>query len=145
MALSLVAWLLLAAPAAPVVAVVDVSLPDAVYEDVSRALADDVVTALEKAGLSASRVDENELPPEGCRAGPCLEALARARRVQALVVVDATEKGPDVEVSVMALLATNGRPLGAKRFVAGKRAKKALTLFSASVARALEPVDGGRR
>lgn len=145
---ALLCLLLSATPTTPttapsLVAVVDVSASDAVYEDVSRGLAEDVVAALAKAGLAASRVDENELPPEGCRAGPCLEKVARTRQARALVIVDAKEEGPLVEVSVMALDAADGRPLGAKRYTAGKKAAGALRRFSLELARALSPRDAG--
>lgn len=144
MPLTLFSTLLLLATPRPVVAVVDVSRPDAVYGDVSRGLADDVVIALGRVGLAASRVEEDELPPEGCRAGPCLEVVARDRAAQALVVLDADEKGSTVEVSVMALQGSNGRPLAAKRYVSGPRAAKALARFAAELARALGGFDAGR-
>lgn len=142
--LSLIVSAVLLAPPRPVVAVVDVSRPDAVYEDVSRALADDVVAELEKVRLDASRVEEQELPAEGCRAGPCLEALARTRAAQALVLLDANEKGPVVEVSVMALRGSDGRPLASKRYVAGGDARKALLRFARALAQSLATGDGGR-
>jgi hypothetical protein len=141
--LVLLSLVLLASPR-PVVAVVDVSRPDAVYEDVSRALAADVAAALGKVGLDASRVEEDELPQEGCRAGPCLEVVARARAAQALVLLDANEKGSVIEVSVMALRGSDGRPLAAKRYVSGASATKALARFARDLARSLGAADGGR-
>ena len=136
------ALLALALAADPRVAVVDASAPDAVYEDVSRGLADEVVEALLKAGLMAHRVEEQELPEGGCRAGPCLEQVARAQKADVLVVLDAREKGRAVAVGVLALDGRTGRPLAGQRYVAGPKAAKALKTFSAQVARALAPRDG---
>jgi hypothetical protein len=138
---ALVVALVLAA--GPRVAVLDASAPDAVYEDVSRALADEVVAALTAAGLSAKRVEEEELPGAGCRSGPCLEAVARAQRAEVLVVLDAREKGKGVAVGVLALEGRTGRPLGGQRYAAGPEAGKALRRFATKLARALPARDGG--
>lgn len=103
----------------PRVAVVDVSAPDAIYEDVSRGLADQVVEALRQAGAEAVRIEEAELPAGGCRLGPCLGVLARAKQAQVVVMLDATEvdqKHSGVEVA--ALGARDGRPIAARRYVA---------------------------
>jgi hypothetical protein len=131
----------------PRAAVLDASAPDAVYEDVSRGLADEVVEALARAGLTARRVEEEELPEAGCRAGPCLEQVAKGQQADVLVVLDAREKGKgkamSVAVGVLALDGRTGRPLAGQRYVAGPKAAKALKTFAAKVARALAPRDGG--
>ncbi|MHB8874350.1 MAG: hypothetical protein ACYC8T_11740 [Myxococcaceae bacterium] len=139
------------AQAAPKAVVIDVSAPDAVYEDVSRALAERVVGALKSAGFEAVRIDESELPEQGCRIGPCLGVVARARKAQVVVIVDATEQEKGgVGVNVAALWAADGRPLAATRFsVDGKGTKpaKALERFGAQLLAAVRPLhkpgDGG--
>jgi hypothetical protein len=131
----------------PRTAVLDASAPDAIYEDVSRALADDAVAALAAAGLSAHRVEEDELPEGGCRSGPCLERVAQAQRAEVLVVLDAREvgrgKAKSVAVGVLALDGRTGRPLAGQRYTAGPRARAALTAFAGKVARAVAAADGG--
>jgi hypothetical protein len=123
------------APATLKVAVVDVSAPDAIYEDVSRKLALDVAEALTKAGTVAVRVDENELPPDGCRIGPCLGEVAKSQGAHVLVTVDCVEvDASSTRVAVTALWGTNGEPLAGGRYVAGnKKAAKALARFAADV------------
>src|SRR5687767_6247968 len=69
--------------------VLDVSAEDAVYEDESRELAIEVVDAFNAKGAVARRIDESELPPRGCKAGPCLEKVAKGSDV--LVTVDVVE------------------------------------------------------
>lgn len=127
--------LLLATPSPVRVSVVDVSASDAVYEDVSRALAEDVVRALNKAGASAERVDERELPEDGCRAGPCLEVIAKAHKADVLVALDAVEDGEKTKVGVLALDGRIGLPLTAVRYVvaAPGGAPKPVTAFAADV------------
>jgi hypothetical protein len=129
------------------VVVVDVSAPDAVYEDVSRALAEEVVTALGDAGLAAVRIDENELPEKGCRIGPCLGQVAKARHARAVVIVDATELDKKrTAVSVAAMAARDGMPIGAKRYAVkeGAKAPKDLKAFATEIARKLLPApDAG--
>lgn len=133
------------------VAVVDVSKSDAIYEDVSRGLADQVVAALNGAGLVAVRVDEREVP-RGCRVGPCLEKIVRAQQAQVLVLVDATEVDEKKNgVGAAALWGLDGRPLSAARYTVplmGKRVPKKLAAFAADVAKQsfklTPPVDGGR-
>lgn len=123
----------LQAPAALKVAVVDVSAPDAIYEDVSRQLAAQVAEVLTKAGLVAVRVDENELPPGGCRIGPCLGEVAKAQGAQVVVTVDAEEVDERTSrVAVTALWGTNGEPLAGGRYVARglKKAPKGLSRFA---------------
>jgi hypothetical protein len=136
--------LALALAAGPRTAVLDASAPDAVYEDVSRGLADEVVVALEQAGFSARRVEEDELPPQGCRSGPCLETVARVQKAEVLVVLDAREKGKDVAVAVLALDGRTGRPLGGARYVAGPKAARALKKLAAQVHQGLGGADAGR-
>lgn len=120
------------------VAVVDVSAPDAIYEDVSRGLADEVVTALNGSGdYLAARVSENDLPEGGCRAGPCLEKVAKDTHADVVVLVDCVENGKKIDVSVLALYGRDGRPLGGKRYVVGKKAKKTLTAFIAQLTKAI--------
>ncbi len=120
------------------VAVVDVSAADAIYEDVSRGLTQDVVTALNAAGgYAATRVDENDLPEGGCRAGPCLEKVAREKHADVVVLVDCVESGERINISVLALWGRDGRPLGGKRYVSGKKAKKALAAFIAQLTKSI--------
>lgn len=134
------------------VVVIDVSAPDAIYEDVSRALADQVVQAMVSAGLEAERVDERELPDEGCRIGPCLGVIGRAHKAHVVVIVDAAEVDKKRSgVSVAALYGRDGRPLAAKRYTVegvGK-APKALGVFVAEVSREatalVAPPDAGTR
>lgn len=116
---------------APRVAVVDVSAPDAVYEDVSRELAEEVVASLSKAGFDAIRVDETEIPGgKRCPIGPCLGQVAKMVGAHVVVALDAAEvktvlRGgnatTDVQVSLTALLGINGEPLCAKRYFQGKK------------------------
>ncbi len=121
--LALAAALVLAQ--SPKAAVIDVSQPDAVYEDVSRALATQVSVALDGAGFEAVRVDENELPEEGCRAGPCLAKVAKDKKALVLVTLDATELDKKrTSVAVAALLGLNGMPLAGGRYVAVEGQKK---------------------
>jgi hypothetical protein len=141
----MVPLLALALAAAPVVVVVDVSASDAIYEDVSRGLAEALVEALQRAGFEAHRVDENQLPPDGCRAGPCLEAVARAHRADAVVLLDAAEDGPATRVSLMGLGGRDGRPLAGARYSLDKKAKKKVLGFIAQLHKALPPrPDAGR-
>jgi hypothetical protein len=122
--LALVAAALLS-QSSPKAAVVDVSAPDAVYEDVSRALATQVSVALNGAGFEAVRVDENELPEEGCRAGPCLAKVAKEKKALVLVTLDATELDKKkTSVAVAALLGLNGMPLAGGRYVSVEGQKK---------------------
>ncbi len=142
MLLFLVVIALAQAPApvpTPNVAVVDVSASDAVYEDVSRALADEVVEALRRAGAHASRVDEREVP-DGCRFGPCLGEVAKAQKAHVIVALDAVElDSKRTGVGITALWGYDGRPLAAQRYVAaGGKVKpaKAVTGFAAEVTKA---------
>lgn len=126
------------APATLRVAVVDVSAPDAIYEDVSRQLASQVAEALTKVGLVAVRVDENELPPGGCRIGPCLGEVAKAQGAHVVVTVDAEEVDESTSrVAVTALWGTNGEPLAGGRYVVRgqKKAPRALATFAADAAK----------
>lgn len=112
---ALVLWL---AQAPMRVAVIDVSKSDAIYEDVSRGIAEVVVAQLNKEGLSAIRVDESTLPAGGCREGPCLGAVAKAHQAQVLVALDAEEvTGTTSRVALAALGADDGRPLAVARCV----------------------------
>ena len=129
------------------VVVVDVSAADAVYEDVSRALAEQVVSELTAVALEAMRIDENELPEEGCRLGPCLGVVAKARRARVVVIVDAVEldKKGKTQVSVAAMAGHNGMPISAKRYVVkgpGKIAPE-LKAFVKDLANRLTPPDAG--
>ena len=109
----------------PKAAVIDVSASDAVYEDVSRGLAEQVAHALDGAGFDAVRVDENELPESGCRAGPCLAKVAKDHHALVLVTLDATEVDKThTQVALAALLGLNGLPLAGARYVAKQGAKK---------------------
>ena len=130
---------LVQSPAAPSpqAAVIDVSAPDAVYEDVSRALAEQVSAALNGAGFEAVRVDENELPEDGCRAGPCLAKVAKDKHAQVLVTLDATELDKKrTQVNVAALFGLNGMPLAGGRYVSkegDKKLPKELVAFTKKV------------
>jgi hypothetical protein len=128
----------------PQVAVIDISSEDAIYEDVSRRYTESLVEALGKEGITAVRVDETELPPEGCRLGPCLGVAARAKGALAVVTLDAeelSEKKSKVVVTVMR--ATNGEPLAGGRYELKsgvKKAPKGLTTFLAQVKKAMTKV-----
>jgi hypothetical protein len=145
--LSLVVALTLAQLPPSRVVVVDVSAPDAVYEDVSRALAEQVVAELKVLGLDAVRIDENELPEEGCRLGPCLGIVAKARQARVVVIVDAVEldKKGKTQVSVAAMAGHNGMPISAKRYVTKAQSKPAadLKVFVKDLVRRLTPPDAG--
>jgi hypothetical protein len=129
----------------PVVAVIDISPEDAIYEDISRGYAKALVEALEKEGVSAVRIDESELPPEGCRLGPCLGVAARGKGSLAVITLDAEEvdeKKSKVVVTMMR--ATNGEPLAGGRYelVQGKKkAPKGLVNFLSSVKKAMEKLQ----
>lgn len=99
------------------VAVLDVSAADAIYEDVSRALAEKVSDELLKKGFLSKRVDESEVPVDGCRIGPCLGVIAKSQSADVLVIVDAAEgaKGK-VEVVLSAMRGRDGLPLAAGKW-----------------------------
>jgi hypothetical protein len=124
---------------APRASVVDVSAPDAIYEDVSRGYAGDVVRALEKAGFDARRVDESELPQEGCHSGPCLAKVAKEQKADVVITLDATELEPKKNgVALAAMWGRNGEPLTVKRFtVKGAPPPKDLSAFATDVLNAL--------
>jgi hypothetical protein len=131
-------WLLaLVASQVPLkVAVVDVSAPDAIYEDVSRALATQAAEQLTRAGVMAVRIDEDELPPGGCRIGPCLGEVAKAQGADVVVTLDAEEVDASTSrVAVAALWGASGEPLAGGRYVARGVAKppKALKRFAVDV------------
>ena len=147
--LTLLATLLIAQPK---VAVIDVSAPDEVYEDESRALAEDVVMVLNKGGFIAERVDERELPLAGCRIGPCLGKVSVQRGAQVVVALDAKEL-PDkrVGVSMTAMRATDGLPLTAIRYAVkpGSKSPPELAQFAKDLLKhalkALAVPDAGMR
>ena len=132
----------------PRVVVLDVSAPDAIYEDVSRELATKVAESLTAAGFDATRLDESQLPPEGCRIGPCLGEVARAQKAKVVVIIDATELDKERSgVGVAALWARDGQPLATARFVAkGDKTKpaKALERFGAELMKRVRALQGGR-
>lgn len=141
----MLAWLVvlsLAQGQTPVtkVAVVDVSAPDAIYEDVSRALADAVVDALKATGLQAVRIDERDLPESGCRLGPCLGEAARAKEAQVVVMVDSTEAGDTASaVKLAGLWSNNGAPVAVAKYevkTGQKKVPKKLMKFAVEVAKA---------
>ncbi len=135
---------LLALGQSPRVAVIDISAEDAIYEDVSRRLAQSLAEALSEGGVSAVRIDEAQLPPEGCRLGPCLGVAARATGAQALVTLDAEEVSEAHKKVVVTLMrATNGEPLAGGRYElkAGmKKAPKGLLTFLERVKKAMAKV-----
>jgi hypothetical protein len=101
----------------PLVAVIDISAEDAIYEDISRRYAQSLAEALTEAGVPAVRVDESELSPEGCRLGPCLGVAARAKGALALVTLDAEEVSETKNKVVVTMMrATNGEPLAGGRY-----------------------------
>lgn len=122
------------------VSVLDVSAPDAIYEDVSRGLAERVSDELLKAGFLSRRADESELPGEGCRIGPCLAAIAQTQRADVLLLLDATEgaKGK-VEVSLTAMRGRDGLPLAAGKWSTTAEGKldKRLTKFISALQKAV--------
>ena len=126
---------------APQLAVIDISSEDAIYEDVSRRYAQSLVEALTKEGVSAVRVDESELPPEGCRLGPCLGVAARGKGALAVVTLDAEELSDTrSKVVVTVMRATNGEPLAGGRYelkVGAKKIPKGLTAFLTQVKKAM--------
>jgi hypothetical protein len=119
------------------VVVIDASAPDAIYEDVSRELAEQVVAELKKTGLTTHRIDENELPPGGCRFGPCLGRLAQEHQATVVVTLDAEEIDERrSRVGLAALWAHNGAPITASRYVAHRsQPSRQLRAFSATLAR----------
>jgi hypothetical protein len=125
----------------PQVAVIDISSEDAIYEDISRRYTESLVEALGKEGVNAVRIDESELPPEGCRLGPCLGVAARSKGAFAIITLDAEELSPKKTKVVMTLMrATNGEPLAGGRYElkAGvKKAPKGLIAFLAQVKKAM--------
>ncbi|MBL8956415.1 MAG: hypothetical protein JNK82_36915 [Myxococcaceae bacterium] len=127
--------------AAPTVVVLDVSAEDAVYEDESRELCLEAVDAFTAKGFTARRVDESELPPKGCKSGPCLEKVARGTDV--LVTLDAVEVGKNkLGVAVTALAGRTGMPLAGGRWHVEpktKRPPKELVAFVDKVLAALTP------
>lgn len=135
----LFALVLLASPLT--VVVLDVSAEDAVYEDESRALAIELVDFFNTRGFAARRVDEGELPREGCRAGPCLEKVARGSDVLVTVDVVELEKGK-LGVAVTALAGRTGMPLAGGRYQVGpktKRPPKELEAFAKKLLDAVTP------
>lgn len=121
--------------------VLDVSAEDAVYEDESRALAFEVVDALEAKGFAARRVDETELPPRGCRAGPCLEKVAKGSDVIVTLDVVELDQG-QLGAAVTALAGKNGMPLAGGRYQVGpksKRPPKELEQFVSKLLDAFKP------
>jgi hypothetical protein len=126
--------------------VVDVSAPDAVYEDVSRGLAEQVSLELLKKGFLAKRVDESELPTQGCRIGPCLGEIARTQGADVLVLLDATEAGKDkIDVSLTAMRGRDGLPLSAGKWSTTTDGKpnKQLAKFVTATSKAASKHVGG--
>jgi len=118
--------LLLSLAQAPTVAVIDISAEDAIYEDVSRKIAQSLTEALSKQGVTAVRIEESELPPEGCRLGPCLGVVARAKEAKAVVTLEAEEvSSTKTKVVVTMMRATNGEPLAGGRYELKAGEKKA--------------------
>ena len=128
----------------PLVAVIDISSEDAIYEDVSRRYTQSLVDALTKEGVPAVRVDESDLPPEGCRLGPCLGVAARDKGALAIVTLDAEEVSETkTTVVVTVMRATNGEPLAGGRYelkVGMKKIPRGLTAFLAAAKKAMAKV-----
>lgn len=123
-------------PPAVRVAVVDTSASDAVYEDVSRGIAVQVVDALDRAGVTGVRVDESELPPEGCKPGPCLAQVAKSQKAHVVVALEAEEiDKKSTRVRLAALWGYDGAPLAVAQciFVAGKAPPKIVAKFATKV------------
>lgn len=128
------------------VAVLDVSAPDAIYEDVSRALAEQVSLELLKKGFLSKRVDESELPVQGCRIGPCLGEVAKSQSADVLLLVDATEaeKGK-IDVSLSAMRGRDGLPLSVGKWSTtaegkpNKQLSKFITAMQKAIAKHLGP------
>jgi hypothetical protein len=152
---TLVLAVVLAQPAPLRVTVIDISDSDAIYEDISRGLAEDVTRALAAAGFDATRIDESELPQFPCPPGPCLARVAKDTRAQMLVTLDARELDKvKVGVGLTALLGRDGTPLAGARYTLTQQQKKVpreLTAFAADLfARANKllrpaPADAGVR
>ena len=103
--------------AAPRAALVDVSAPDAVYEDESRAIANQMVAQLAKVGVDAVRVEEAELPEGGCRYGPCLGELGKLKQANLVISMDVVQlKGGHWGIAIATLAARNGQPLASGKF-----------------------------
>lgn len=130
--------------APPMVAVIDISSEDAIYEDISRRYAQSLTDALTKEGVSAVRVDESDLPPEGCRLGPCLGVAARDKGALAIVTLDAEEMSKTkTRVVVTVMRATNGEPLAGGRYELQpgmKKIPRGLTSFLAAAKKAMAKV-----
>lgn len=130
--------------APPLLAVIDISPEDAIYEDVSRRYAQSLVEALTKEGVPSVRVDESELPPGGCRLGPCLGVVAREKGALAIVTLDAEELSETrSKVVVTVMRATNGEPLAGGRYelkTGVKKTPRGLTVFLAQVKKAMARV-----
>lgn len=128
------------------VAIIDISADDAIYEDVSRRYAQSLAEALTKEGLSAVRVDESELPPEGCKLGPCLGVAARAKGALTIITLDAEELSETKSKVVVTMMrATNGEPLAGGRYelkAGSKKVPKGLTQFLSAAKKAMAKVTG---
>lgn len=126
-------------------AVLDVSAPDAIYQDVSTGLADRLSEAFLKRGFLACRIDETQVPPkaEGCRLGPCLGIIAAAHQVDVLVILDATETDKGIDVTLSAMRGRDGLPLAAGKWAttaAGKPTKKLTRFLDATTKAAAKQV-----
>jgi hypothetical protein len=122
------------------VSVLDVSASDAIYEDVSRGLAERISDELLKLGFLSRRADESELPNEGCRVGPCLAAIAKTQKADVLLLLDAVEgdKG-QIQVALTAMRGRDGLPLAAGKWstTAAGKADKRLNTFLTALKRAI--------
>jgi hypothetical protein len=92
------------------------------------------------------RIDESELPPEGCKLGPCLGVAARAKGALTVVTLDAEELSEAKSKVVVTLMrATNGEPLAGGRYelkAGSKKAPRGLTQFLIAVKKAMSKVNG---
>jgi hypothetical protein len=122
----------------PLVIVVDISTPDAIYEDVSRNYAETLVDQLNRDGFNATRVDQDEM--DGCKMGPCLGKVSYKFKADVVVTLDATEidekKG---KVVISALNGKSGMPLALARgiFTFQKPVPKSVKPFGAKLKKEL--------
>lgn len=108
--------------ATPTIALVDISAPDAVYEDVSQAVVRELAELLAKGPVHVSLVTQDAA--RGCRFGPCLGALAKQQQAAIVITVEVAEgEHPSLAVAALALRAADGTPLSGRRWKTGGKKK----------------------